>query len=58
MDIHLISYYIGIFIVFVTHIYMLIISSSNDMKIHSILNIIAACFIAYYFMNKENLFKN
>ena len=57
MDIHLISYYIGIFIVFVTHIYMLIISSSNDMKIHSILNIIAAIFIAYYFMNKEKFIK-
>ena len=52
MDIHLISYYIGIFIVFTTHIYMLIISSSNDMKIHSILNIMGAIFIAYYFMNK------
>lgn len=57
MDIHLISYYIGIFIVFVTHIYMLVISSSNDMKIHSILNIMAAIFIAYYFMNKEKFIK-
>ena len=57
MDIHLISYYIGIFIVFTTHIYMLIISSSNDMKIHSILNIMGAIFIAYYFMNKEKFIK-
>lgn len=57
MDIHLISYYIGIFIVFATHIYMLFVSSSNDMKIHSILNIMGACFIAYYFMNKEKFIK-
>lgn len=57
MDNHLISYYIGIFIVFATHIYMLIISSSNEMKIHSILNIMGACFIAYYFMHKEKFIK-
>lgn len=57
MNNHLVSYYIGIFIVFVTHIYMLFTNSSNDMKIHSILNIMAACFIAYYFMNKEKFIK-
>lgn len=57
MDIHLISYYIGILIVFVTHIFMLFMTSSNDMKIHSILNIMAGFFIAYYFMNKEKFIK-
>jgi len=57
MNAHLISYYIGIFIVFITHIYLLFITSSNEMKIHAILNIIAACFIAYYFMNKEKFIK-
>lgn len=57
MNIHLISYFIGIFIVFMTHIYLLFMSSSNEMKIHSILNIIGACMIAYYFMNKEKYIK-
>ena len=54
MDIHLISYYIGIFIVFFSHIYILVFNSHNKMKAyHSYLNIFAAFLIAYYFMNKE-----
>jgi len=53
MDIHLISYYLGIFIVFVSHIYMLFDKPSDVMKIHSYINLIAGVFIAYYFMNKE-----
>jgi len=57
MNIHLLSYYIGIFIVFATHIYMLFVSSSNEMRIHSVLNILGALLIAYYFMNKEKLIK-
>lgn len=56
MNKHLISYYIGIFVVFTTHIYMLFLIDKMDRKEvigHSIVNIIAACMIAYYFMNKE-----
>ena len=57
MDNHLISYYIGICIVFFTHFYMLVASSSSTMTFHSIINIIGACCIAYYFMNKEKFIK-
>lgn len=60
MDLHLISYYIGIFVVFASHIYLLTMSkdmSSDMMKIHSYVNIIAASLIAYYFMNKEGFIK-
>jgi len=53
MDIHLISYYIGILIILATHIYMLFDNASNTMIIHSVINIVAVLFIAYYFMNKE-----
>ncbi len=50
MDRHLISYFIGIFIVFSSHFYTLYVS---DSKIHSVVNLIAGLAIAYYFMNKE-----
>jgi hypothetical protein len=55
MDIHLLSYYIGIFIVFVSHAYNLFNKPTEMMKNHSWLNIFAAMLIAYYFMNKENI---
>ena len=55
MDIHLISYYIGIFIIFMSHIYILL--TNNSMQMHSYINIIAAIMIAYYFMNKEGFIK-
>lgn len=56
MDKHLISYYIGIFLVFITHIIMLF-TGDNAMKIHACINLLAACLIAYYFMNKEKYIK-
>ena len=50
MDLHLVFYYIGIFLVFATHIPMIFKSS---MRNHALVNLFAAMCIAYYFMNKE-----
>lgn len=57
--VHLISYYIGIFIVFFTHIYMLISPSmtTKQVRLHAGLNIFAALCIAYYFTNREGYIK-
>jgi len=58
MDKHLIFYYIGIALVFITHIYMLINAKNNmEDKVHAIINLFAACSIAYYFMNKEGFIR-
>ena len=56
MDKHLIAYFIGIFIVFASHIYILYKPDQQliSMKTHTYGNILAALLIAYYFMNKEN----
>ena len=51
MDIHLIFYFIGIAIVFASHLMML--RSSGGARNHAVLNLFAAGCIAYYFMNKE-----
>jgi hypothetical protein len=52
MDIHLVFYYLGILIIFLSHITMAI--NPGPMRIHAYLNLFAAACIAYYFMNKEN----
>ncbi len=55
MDRHLIAYYIGILVVFASHIYMLVQPTAfdGDMKMHAIANIAAACLIAYHFMHTQ-----
>jgi hypothetical protein len=54
MDLHLLAYYIGISIVFATHVYLLV---GRQMTAHAVLNLVAAGLIAYYFMNKEGFIK-
>lgn len=52
---HLTYYYIGIATIFLTHLYMFANPEMNSIsgRIHALINIIAASFIAYYFMHKE-----
>jgi len=50
---HLVSYYIGIVIVFFSHIYTLLNKTDDMMMYHSYANILAGLLIAFYFMNKE-----
>ena len=59
MQIHLISYYVGIFIVFASHIYVLLYPKQKliGMKEHCYANILAAVLIAYYFMWREKIIK-
>jgi hypothetical protein len=51
---HLTSYYIGISIVFVTHIFLLLTKNSVPVG-HSLINLLAGILIAYYFTNKEEI---
>jgi hypothetical protein len=63
MDRHLIFYYIGIALVFITHIYMLVKNKELTLHgtaawvTHAIVNLVAALCIAYYFMNKEGFIR-
>ena len=58
---HLIAYYIGIAIIFGSHLYLLYVDNQNlsqppmSMKPHSYLNLVAGGLIAYYFMNREGI---
>jgi hypothetical protein len=54
MDKHLLFYYIGIAIVFLTHIRMLM---GNFFNTHALLNLFAALSIAYYFTHKEGFIR-
>jgi hypothetical protein len=57
MEQHLISYYIGIFIVFTSHMYQVIYPMNPyhiTMQQHSYINLLAVLLIAYYFLNKEH----
>jgi hypothetical protein len=51
METILISYYIGIFIVFASHVSM--VASTGQVSTHSAVNLLAVALIAYYFMTKE-----
>lgn len=51
MDKHLLAYFIGIAIVFGSHIMIAIQSGGTNQ--HAIINIIAGLLIAYYFMNQQ-----
>ncbi len=51
MDLHLLSYYLGISIVIYTNAWMIHKSGPN---LAPVINLVAVVLIAYYFMNKES----
>jgi amino acid permease len=56
MEQHLISYYIGILIIFLINAYILFQPDQTMMTVkqYASLNLAGAFFIAYYFLYKEN----
>lgn len=59
MERHTISYYLGILIIFGTHIYLLINpnQTADAMVIHSYANLVAGLLVAYYFMYSKELIR-
>lgn len=57
MNNQLLAYYIGILIVFSSHVYSLVkpLEPIMTMTQHSYVNLIAVALIAYYFVNKEGI---
>jgi hypothetical protein len=55
MEIHLISYYIGILIIFFTNLYIIFNNKDQTVINYSYLNIFGALLIAFYFMDKEHM---
>ena len=55
MNIHLVFYYIGITIIFLTHLMMAVMD--KGMRTHALINLFAAACIAYYFMFREGYIK-
>ena len=55
MDKHLISYYIGILIIFLVNLYVLVKPNQTMLtpRQYSIINLVGTFFIAYYFLSKE-----
>ena len=49
------TYYVGIMIVFLTHLFMLF--QMPSMRTHAILNLLAAFMIAHYFVHREGYVK-
>ena len=54
MDFHLLAYYIGIAIVFATHLYLV---AKGGITAHAGINLLGASLSAYYFMHKEGFIK-
>lgn len=59
MNVHLLAYFLGIFIVFVSHAYMLVYPNKQflSMQQHIYANLLACALVAYYFTAKEGFIK-
>lgn len=55
MEIHLVSYYIGILIIFFTNLYIIFNNKDQTVINYSYLSIFGALLIAFYFMDKEQM---
>lgn len=55
MDAHLAAYFVGIFVVFASHLYTLLRPRAPlmSMRAHCYANILAAGLIAFYFVHRE-----